>query len=521
MSFTDPSFLFFFCPMAIIFFLFAGKFGSQSSNAALLTISLIFSYSQGGLFSVLIILTAAINYLIVRSLITIPLTSENYAVRDRLFYVGLFIDLGLLCIVKYTVVFKIIPPLYPPLAAFAATVGVTISFLTFQRVALLIGAHKNAPEVRDLLSGPFGWLRYSVFVMMFQNLVIGPIAYVSEIGGQLSRYSFGRPRRVDLEIGLTLLVIGLAKKLLIADKLDDAVVEPVFGAAGSGLKIPPLEAVSGIIGFYFQLYFDFSGYSDMALGVARMFGLLLPINFNSPLRATGIVDFYKRWHISLTRLIATFIFTPLVMTGARFASEHDLSGWRSKIFSAWIPLIINFQIIAIWHGAQFTYLLFGVYHGLWFILENEVRSSKIWKSYVKSTSPLFRRTSGQALTVIPLSLSFALFKSSSVAAFGNLLSCLDGPWLQILYIRQNRVTTNISLVYLVMAAMIVWLLPNAYELLRNYRPGIFTYQVPSTTPVLLRLKWRPTPLWALLYAGISIWILFSLTYQNPFVYGGF
>lgn len=252
-----------------------------------------------------------------------------------------------------------------------------------------------------------------------------------------------------------------------------------------------------------------------------MFGLLLPINFNSPLRATGIVDFYKRWHISLTRLIATFIFTPLVMTGARFASEHDLSGWRSKIFSAWIPLIINFQIIAIWHGAQFTYLLFGVYHGLWFILENEVRSSKIWKSYVKSTPPLFRRTSGQALTVIPLSLSFALFKSSSVAAFGNLLSCFDGPWLQILYIRQNRVTTNISLVYLVMAAMIVWLLPNAYELLRNYRPGIFTYQVPSTTPVLLRLKWRPTPLWALLYAGISIWILFSLTYQNPFVYGGF
>src|SRR4029078_733190 len=102
---------------------------------------------------------------------------------------------------------------------------------------------------------------------------------------------------------------------------------------------------------YVQLYFDFSGYTDMALGVARLFGLRLPINFDSPLRANGIVDFYRRWHITLTRVIGRFLFTPLSLWGTRLAANHALSGWPRKLVSAWLPLLVNFEVIALWHGA--------------------------------------------------------------------------------------------------------------------------------------------------------------------------
>jgi D-alanyl-lipoteichoic acid acyltransferase DltB (MBOAT superfamily) len=352
--------------------------------------------------------------------------------------------------------------------------------------------------------------------------LIGPIAYLSELFPQLARRGFGRLRQIDIKVGATLLVVGLAKKILIADPLGSNAVDPLFGAAAAGNHIVPLEAGLAMVAYTAQLYFDFSGYSDMALGIARMFGLRLPINFNSPLRATGIIDFWRRWHITLTRVIAKVLFTPLALAGTRFAGRHRLKGWSAKLVAVWLPILLNFEVIALWHGAQATFFAFGIFHGLWFIFETEVRATRRWKAFAKKTSPNLRRYLGQAITFAPLVISFALFRSHSMADFGHLLAGFGNDWLGVLHSSEGRaLSTILPLAYLILAFAIIWLAPNANEMMRKYRPGIVTFSVPSTTPRFARLTWRPTLFWALLVMALALKIAFSLNAPTPFVYGGF
>jgi D-alanyl-lipoteichoic acid acyltransferase DltB (MBOAT superfamily) len=357
---------------------------------------------------------------------------------------------------------------------------------------------------------------------MFPNLVIGPIAYLSEIGPQLKRSTFGELRKGDVSIALTIIVVGLAKKILIADPLDAYVVAKLFGAVSAGQKIVPVEAAIGMIAFYAQLYFDFSGYSDIAIGVARLFGLEMPINFNSPLRATGIVDFYKRWHITLTRVIARLLFTPLAITGTRFSMRRGFRGTRFKLFTSWLPFLMNFVVIGLWHGAKWTYVAFGLYQGVWFILETEIRLTKHWKSFVKRTSNTFRLRTGQVLTFVPLVISFAIFRSHSLKDFGHLMGSFGNDWLSILHSSSGRVLNNREpAIYLTAAFAIIWLCPNVYEFLRNFEPGILTWTVPSTTPRRMYFAWRPTVMWAAFVLVLGFIVIGSLNAPTPFVYGGF
>jgi D-alanyl-lipoteichoic acid acyltransferase DltB (MBOAT superfamily) len=253
-----------------------------------------------------------------------------------------------------------------------------------------------------------------------------------------------------------------------------------------------------------------------------MFGLVLPLNFNSPLRAAGIMDFYRRWHITLTRVIAKLLFTPLAVVGARFVMKQGITGGRSKVFTNWLPFLVNFEIIGLWHGARWTYVAFGFFHGLWFILETEVRSTKRWKQFVKRTSARLRLRTGQAITFLPLAISFALFRCGSLRDFGHLMASFYNNWLTVLSDSSGRVlNTREPVVYLGMSFAIIWLLPNAYEFMRNYRPGIITFAVPSTTPRWAACCWRPTLVWAVMVSLLALVVIRSLNAPSPFVYGGF
>ena len=273
-----------------------------------------------------------------------------------------------------------------------------------------------------------------------------------------------------------------------------------------------------IIGYFFQLYFDFSGYADIALGIARLFGIRLPVNFDSPLRATGIVDFYRRWHITLTRVIARFLFTPLSLWGTRFAIDLGYRGWRRRALGAWLPFLVNFEVIALWHGAKTTFMLFGAVHGVWYVIETEVRLSKAFKAFRNRTSDRMRMLGGMAVTCIPLMLTFALFRCASLGMFGNLLAGLRA------FGTADAVTAPVTRqdwALLGAAALAVYLLPNAYDMLRRYRPGILTFANASTTPAFLRSVWRPNLAWAMFTVVLAGLVFTRLNRPTVFLYAGF
>lgn len=523
MIFPDPAFLFCFLPITLLLFVIAGRFLGPSGACAVLILStLVFCLPYGWPFVSVVVASALANH---AAFVFLARQSAVEATRRRRWiFVGMLIfNISLLVAIKYGVVFAAVPGAAPYFAMIANAIPVTISFFTFQRIVMVCDAYQRRPEILEAAGSDIrSQLRLGAFSMMFPNLVIGPIAYVSEIVGQLSRGTFGRIRQADIKIGLTIMIIGFAKKILIADPLDAFVVSPVFDAVSAGQTVVPIEAVAGVVGFYGRLYFDFSGYSDIAIGIARLFGIELPINFNSPLRATGIVDFYKRWHITLTRVIARLLFTPLALIGTRFALKHQFRGVRSRVFANWLPFLVNFEVIGLWHGAKWTYVVFGLCHGAWFILETEIRATKKWKGFVKRTSPNFRLRAGQAATFVPLVLSFALFRSRSLQDFGRLMTNFSGNWLAFLSHPASRILTNREpVIYLAAALAAIWLLPNAYEFLRNYQPGILTWPVPSTTPRWTNLAWRPTLLWGALGSALALIVVCSLNAPTPFVYGGF
>jgi len=520
--FNQPFFLVIFLPAAVALFYVAGRLGGRTPALATIVLaSAIFYLPYGTLPGSILAISLCVNLVIG---VTLALGSQAESARRAMVAVGLLMNFANLATFKYLdQVLVMLAPSARPLLAVAIPAG--ISFYTFHQAVFLVHAFNRQPEVVNFLKGAenlrgciAAFVRYAAFVAFFPQLVIGPITYMREFAPQVERRAFGRLHLINIEVGITLIVIGLFKKVVIADTLA-TFANPVFHALATGAPASREQALLAISSYFFQLYFDFSGYSDIAIGIARAFGLRLPMNFDSPLRATGIVDFYRRWHMTLTRVIVLFVFTPLSLSGTRLAMRRGLRGWRGKALGVWIPFLLNFEIIALWHAAKFTFLLFGLVHGTWYVLENEVRTSRWFRRFRSRTSDSARTVGGVALTVAPLALTFALFRSDSLHAFWALLHTLAGgvPQPSFAAGHVNRRTW----LAVAAAAGIVYALPNAYEMLRAYRPAIATYENRSVTPAPLRVAWRPNLLWAAFVAFLAIASILRLNVPSPFLYGGF
>ena len=523
MSLTEPAFLFLFLPLFLFLFQLAGRVGgSRGALGVILAASILIIGTQGPWFLLLTSLSAVCNYAF---LVTILRARSAGRPARPILVFGVAVNIGILVVFKYAAWFGWIPALGPWMLTLNSAVPMTLSFLTFQRAVALLDAFAQPAIVEASLSEPShretdrrpvdAPLRFLSFASFFPNVLIGPIAYLTEVAPQFRRRSFGGVRSLDLSVGMTLLVIGLFKKVFIADDLGTLVVDPVYADVWLHHTVPPLLTAAALLGYFAQLYFDFSGYSDMALGIGRMFGIRLPINFKSPLRAIGIIDFYRRWHITLTRVIARFLFTPLSVAGTRLAMRKRLKGPRAKALSLWGPLLLNFLVIGIWHSAAITFVVFGLFHGLWYVVETEVRASKRWKQLGRSRSPL-RNAAGLLYTSALIMISFALARSPSLDVFFGIFANLHGDWTNL----GEGAGPFLGIVRrLLFAFAIIYLAPNAYELLERYRPGITTWNVPSTTPVMLRLRWRPTLLWGLFVAALGLAVFSRLAAPVPFVYG--
>jgi alginate O-acetyltransferase complex protein AlgI len=520
--FVDPFFLFVLLPAAVcasyITRLYAGL---TAALAVVVVASAIFYAPYGALPAALLATSLSLNFII-----GISLSKESdgeQGGRNTLLAVGLVVNFAALATFKYLdQLAALVAPSTGPILGIAIPAG--ISFYTFHQAVFLLHAYNRQVEVMSFLKGArsipgklAAFIRYGAFVAFFPQLIIGPITYMSEFAPQLQSGGFGRPRIDNIQVGVTLVVIGLFKKLCIADTLA-GVVNRIYAETAAGIPISPRHAVLAIIGYFFQLYFDFSGYSDIALGIARLFGLRLPINFDSPLRATGIVDFYRRWHITLTRVIGVFVFTPLSLWGTRTALERGYKGWRRRALGAWLPFLGTFQVIALWHAAKYTFIIFGVVHALWYILETEARTSDVFKAYRTRTSDRLRLIAGMAITVVPLMLTFALFRSESLTAFWNLLSALivAAPTPPVDEYIKRREWLEIAVI-----AAIVYLFPNIYEVLKPYRPGIAIFDNEPTTVPIFQVTWRPTLIWGLIVSVLAALVFPILIFRRRFSMRGF
>ena len=223
-----------------------------------------------------------------------------------------------------------------------------ISFFTFQQIAYLVDSYKSGTSERSVL-------RHCLFVAFSPQLIAGPIVHHREMLPQLISNRLGNCFTRNLAIGGTIFVLGLGEKVIPADGLSDA-ADPIFAAAAKGETLTLLEAWGGAIAYTFQIYFDFSGYSDMAIGLAYAFGIRLPNNFDSPYKAGSIVDFWNRWHITLSRFLRIYLYIPL-------------GGNRKGEWRRYANLMVTMLLGGLWHGAGWTFVAWGALHASALIIE--------------------------------------------------------------------------------------------------------------------------------------------------------
>jgi len=531
MNFTDPAFLFAALPLGLmVFYWLARRYGKNAAFGAMFALSLLAYSSWGARNMALLLASITVNFLVGRLLIAVP--DQRRRLRRTALCLGQAYNFSTLIWFKYQVVQLLLQRAMgaetPTPMQLALPVG--ISFYTFQQAAFLMDAFHRDPAVAAHIGGSSTWrarvgamIRYGAFATFFPQLVIGPIIYLKEFQRQTSSDRFGRLRQQDIVAGLALLGIGLFKKLVIADSLG-TITDPIFAIAAQGAGIHAATAWIGILSFYAQLYFDFSGYSDMALGIGRLFGIRFPVNFYSPLKAVGIIDYYRRWHMTLTRVISRFLYTPLSMMGTRWAIANRLPKGLLRLLGLWIPLLINFEVIALWHGAASTFIVFGLIHGTWYVLETECRATNWWKSWRWRTPDWLRTALGRLILFVPMCLTFALFRSESLEAaarlYAQLFSFDFGLARPATDLRESIVLArdgSFVVLKLIGAFAVIHLLPNSMELMRRWRPGIMTYQNKSYGGIF-RLQWRPTWAWACFWLFLVATSLYFVSRQTPFIY---
>ena len=377
MVFSSVTFLFFFLPICLAGYYLLGR---RLRNGWLLISSLVFyTWGGGALVSLLIISTVvdfAMGWLVGAGV------SRNRRGLIRLGVAGsVLVNLGLLSYFKYANFFveQLNSLGYGDIAWTSVVLPIGISFFTFQSMSYTIDVARGRVEhLRNILD-------FGLYVTLFPQLVAGPIVRFHEISDQLSN------RALTIEkfaAGAARFAHGLAKKVLIADAVAP-IADAAFGAEAAALG--PAGAWLGVAAYTIQIYFDFSGYSDMAIGLGTMLGFTFPENFRRPYSAVSITDFWRRWHITLSNWFRDYLYIPL--GGSRRSSGRTMAN-----------LWIVFLLTGIWHGANWTFLLWGLYHGAWLVAER-LTGQRSLDSNV-SWAPARR-----AVTLLAVMIGWVLFRS--------------------------------------------------------------------------------------------------------------
>ncbi|MEM7405269.1 MAG: MBOAT family O-acyltransferase [Pseudomonadota bacterium] len=369
--------------------------------------------------------------------------------------VGIASNLALLGVFKYADFFASSLAAFTPLehGSFNIILPLGISFFTFQQISYLADLSRGAAP-------RYGLREYALYVSFFPQLIAGPIVRHNQIIDQyaLDPRRDGASQRVAQ--GVLLLVLGLAKKLLLADEAAEF-ADPIFAAVGPGVSVAPESAWIGLLAFTLQIYFDFSGYSDMAIGLALLFGLSLPVNFNAPYRAVSVSDFWRRWHITLSEFLRDYLYIPL---GGNRHGQARLA----------LALLATMLLGGLWHGAAWTFVGWGALHGLALVAAHGWRRTGIkcpdalgWvltlvvvmAAWVLFRAPDFESAAWfyaslwpwhAGVAVTGLDSLWVLYVGALLATLGPTSQSLAHEWLRPR--RWQAVATGVALTFLILAA---------------------------------------------------------------------
>lgn len=390
MLFSSPFFIFIFFPIFLALFFLARH---QDKDYVLLFASLAFYFWGEPTFCLLAIASAGLDYYLCKLI-----ARAGPQTPPAKYYVGLGIlaNLGLLIYFKYTDFFistlnELLPSQHFVLFNIILPIGV--SFIVFEKITYLVDVYRGVGKPAGSL------LKYLNYVFLFPKLLAGPIIKYHEIEQQLHQRDLSYENTLE---GFKRFIRGLLKKVLIADICAE-VVNPIFALPASDLSFH--YAWIGIIGFSLQIYFDFSGYSDMALGIARMLGFRLPENFNLPYISSSFTEFWRRWHISLSTWIRDYLYFPL---------GGNKIGTLRTYFNLWICFLLS----GLWHGANWTFVIWGAYNGLFLILD------RLFWTKLSSHLPKFVSV---AITLPFIIVGWTIFRSSNFEQLKSYLSALFNP----------------------------------------------------------------------------------------------
>ncbi|WP_367872602.1 MBOAT family protein [Luteolibacter sp. Populi] len=371
-----------------------------------------------------------------------------------------------------------------------------ISFFTFLQIAYLVDAWRGETE-------EYHFTDYLLFVTFFPHLIAGPLIHHREMMPQFARTRNRGLQANDVSIGFTLLALGLFKKVVLADNLART-ASPIFDlAAGSGRDPTMAEAWAAALSYTLQLYFDFSGYSDMALGSARIFGIRFPLNFHSPYKAVSIVDFWRRWHITLSRFLRDYLYIPL-------------GGNRKGPARRYINLFLTMLLGGLWHGAGWTFIIWGGLHGALLCVNHA------WAGFRKkrNISPMAKPLA-IFLTFFAVMIGWVFFRSKDFDTAWQMLGTMFGfhgwsgwPPDSLMPAKFSRARN-----WMIAGLVLCWFFPNTQQFMKRYLPALGLKEFKELRPGPRRWwHWRPTVPWALFILALLGYVGHEFNKVSEFIY---
>jgi D-alanyl-lipoteichoic acid acyltransferase DltB (MBOAT superfamily) len=513
MLFNSNIFIFLYLPVVFIGFYWIAKY-SHHRAIQYLTAASIFFYGWWdvrfvGLLLGSVIFNYAASYLISKQ----PQSSRN---AKTILIGAIAINLCLLGYFKYSDFFvqNLNQLLGTSYFVGQVLLPLGISFFTFTQLAFLVDTWQG--KVKD-----YDFIHYTLFVTYFPHLIAGPVLHHTEMMPQFDRRDVSVLNWDNLSLGFTVFVFGLAKKVLIADQLAPY-ANTIFDAVHTGAQPMFFDAWIGALTFTFQLYFDFSGYCDMAVGLSLLFNVRLPLNFNSPYKATSIIDFWRRWHMSLSRFLRDYLYIPL--GGNRKGNVHR-----------YLNLMITMVLGGFWHGAGWTFIVWGGLHGIYLMINHA------WHSYKKKMhwqdGGRFSRFGAGLLTFVAVVIGWVFFRADSFASASIMLQGMSGlngvslpgsmqgtglgnylhqHFSSIVFNKIHPMSKGIRVIEVVILVIIVWFLPNTAQFTAQYKPVIDSDKLFADN--LPRFNWQPAVLYLLLVMILFYYSLGSIDKPSTFLY---
>jgi alginate O-acetyltransferase complex protein AlgI len=496
MLFNSFTFIALFVPLVLLGYLYLGSWRHLYAESWLVGASLAFYAYWDPRYLPLLLISAGVNFLAGRA---ISSAKEDRG-RRALLTLSIAFNLALLGYFKYANFFvdtlHSISGLDFSLRKVILPLG--ISFFSFTQIAFLVDTYRG--EAREPK-----FLHYLLFVTYFPHLIAGPILHHKEMMPQFSRPETYKINPRNLVAGSVMFIIGLFKKVVLADGVA-AYATPVFDAVAKGFNLVLQDAWMGALAYTYQLYFDFSGYCDMAIGVSLMFGILLPLNFNSPYKSTSITEFWRRWHMTLSRFLRDYLYIPL-------------GGNRKGGVRRYVNLLVTMFLGGLWHGAGWTFVIWGVLHGFYLCINHAFRAAG--QQLGLSARHPIGVLAGWLLTFLAVVVAWVFFRANNIdSALRFLGAMLNMSPNNGHVFRTVPAAVAFGWIWLILLTALVLTAPNSQEIMRNYLDGVIGGERPGR---LSRMTpaFQITRAWAIAAGAVFAVGLAYLPQPTSFLYFNF